>query len=295
MGEGRQLAAALTMRRGPDLRAVTSGARSRRVIPVAIVVGLIVLAGAADAAPCANEDFIQHVSGDAQCLLMRRFGPVEAKTLVVWIHGDVSSGGPADYHFALADRAARALEAEGVVSVALVRPGYPDGSGESSGVALLESGRADHYTRANVGEVGAALARLRAHERPARLVVVGHSGGAATAAILLGLRPGLIDAAVLVSCPCDLVAWRDGHRAWSRSENPIAWADRVEPPVRVVALTGERDDNTGPDLARRYVAKLQARGVDARFERVAGETHNGAFRSPAVLEAVRGLLGVAAR
>ena len=84
----------------------------------------------------------------------------------------------------------------GVAAVALVRPGYPDGAGESSGVAALHAGRNDHYTKENVEEVGAALARLRERAGAKRLVVVGHSGGAATTAILLGMKPGLIDAAV---------------------------------------------------------------------------------------------------
>ena len=120
-------------------------------------------------------------------------------------------------------------------------------------------------------------------------MVVGHSGGAATTAVLLGMKPGLIDGAVLVACPCDVAAWRSGRRAWSRSENPILWADRVGRATRVVALTGDRDDNTAPELARGYVAALAARGIDAVFRALPGESHNGAFRSPEVLEAVRSL------
>jgi pimeloyl-ACP methyl ester carboxylesterase len=262
-------------------------AGARRLL---LVVAASLFAGAAGAAPCTREDFELKVSGDAQCLAMRRYGAAEPRALLVWLHGDVSDGGPGNYHFAIARRAAEALGADGVLSVALVRPGYDDGNGESSSVALLESGRADHYTKANVGEVGAAIERLRAHFKPARVIVVGHSGGAATTAVLLGMKPGLIDAALLVACPCDLVAWREGRRPWNRSENPLRWADRVAAATRVVALTGERDDNTAPDLARRYVAALQARQVDAAWRVLPNETHNGAFRSPAVLEAVRDLL-----
>jgi protein-S-isoprenylcysteine O-methyltransferase Ste14 len=36
------------------------------------------------------------------------------------------------------------------------------------------------------------------------VVVAGHSGGAAIAANILGRRPALIDAALVVSCPCDV-------------------------------------------------------------------------------------------
>lgn len=246
-------------------------------------------AGAA-AATCAHDDFETHVSGASQCLLMRRFGSPKPTTLLVWLHGDVSSGGPADYHFAVARKAAEDFAGSDVMSVALVRPGYADGSGESSSVALMQVGRSDHYTAENVGEVGSAIEHLKARFAPARVVVIGHSGGAATAALLLGMRPRLFDAALLVACPCDLVAWRSGRRPWGRSENPLAWAAKTDHGAHVIALTGTADDNTSPELARSYVSALQAVGVDAVFSPVEGATHNGSFRAPEVMAAVGRLI-----
>jgi len=267
-----------------------AGSRRRIVRLRAPALFLLLFAAAlsARAAPCESEDFQVRVSGVSQCLVMRRFGVDDPEVLLLWIHGDVSSGGPADYHFARASQAAGVLPGR-ILSVALVRPGYSDGSGNESSVALTQAGRSDHYTRENIAEVGAAIERLRARFKPRRVVVVGHSGGAATTAVLLGMKPGLIDGAVLVACPCDIAAWRSGRRAWSRSESPILWVDRVDRAARVVALTGDRDDNTAPELARAYVAALTARGIDAVFRAVPGESHNGAFRSPEVLEAVRSL------
>lgn len=249
----------------------------------AVVLLAACASASAFAQPCPQDD-ASRVSGVAQCLLVRAYGPARADVLVAWLHGDLSSGGRANYHFALAERSAAALP--GIAALALVRPGYPDGAGASSGVAALHAGRNDHYTKENVEEVGAALAKLRERAGAKRLVVVGHSGGAATTAILLGMRRGLIDAAVLVACPCDLAQWRVGRRAWGRSENPIAWVDRVDATARVVALTGDADDNTAPALAERYVGALRARGVDATFVLLPGESHNGALRAPAVMEAV---------
>jgi dipeptidyl aminopeptidase/acylaminoacyl peptidase len=103
------------------------------------------------------------------------------------------------------------------------------------------------------------------------------------------MRPGLVDAMLLLACPCDTVAWRQGRRAWTRSENPMAWAGKVAPPTRVIAMTGTKDDNTAPALAIAYVDALKSRGVDARFEAVSGETHNGIVRSDAVAAAIREL------
>lgn len=242
------------------------------------------------ASPCANDDLESRVSGVSQCLLMRRYGPLEPEAMLVWLHGDVSKGGPAAYHFAIAREAATQLAPLKVLSVALVRPGYPDGSGASSSVSLQSAGRWDHYTEDNMAEVGAAIERLRSHFMPKTLVLVGHSGGAATGAVLLGMRPGLIDAAVLVSCPCDLVAWRFGRREWGRSENPMKWAERVNSQTAVIALTGTRDDNTSPELARSYIDALRSRGVEAQLLTLPAEDHDSAFRSPEVINAVRNLL-----
>jgi pimeloyl-ACP methyl ester carboxylesterase len=251
---------------------------------------LVLLAQCATAAPCASEDFETHVSGLSQCLLMRRFGPLQPEVIVVWLHGDLSSGAPANYHFGAAQAAATAFAGSTLLSIALVRPGYPDGGGESSSVAMLHSGRADHYSAENLVEVGTAIARLREHFHPASVIAVGHSGGAATAAVLLGMMPGLIDAALLVSCPCDLVAWRSGRRAWSRSENPIRWADKVSASARVIALAGSADGNTPPALSRAYVDALQARGVAASLEILPDATHDGAFRAAAVGNALQRLM-----
>ena len=245
--------------------------------------------GNGSAAPCAADDDT-HVTGVSQCLLMRRFGSAEPKTMIVWLHGDVSSGGPATYHFQYAKKAADTFAAANVMSIALVRPGYPDDSGESSGVDPTENRRFDHYTAQNVGEVGAAIERLRLKYNPASVIIVGHSGGAATAAILLGMKPQLAEAAVLVSCPCDLVAWRSGRRAWSRSEDPMHWADKVSPSARVVALTGSSDQNTSTELAKAYVEALRARGIDATFEAVRFASHDSALRASEVTDAVANLL-----
>lgn len=236
------------------------------------------LAQTAQAALCENEDFEQRVNGTSQCLQMRRYGAENPQAMVIWLHGDVSSGGPANYHFLSAQQLAKEDFASKVMSIGLVRPGYPDGDGHTSGVAEGQGGRSDHYTRDNLTEVATAIERLRAKYQPARLIVAAHSGGAASTASIIGIKPGLIDTALLVSCPCDTVAWRSGRRAWNKSENPTNWIDKIAPTTQVIAMTGEKDDNTIPDLARNYVEALRARQIDARFVLIPGMDHNNAFK-----------------
>ena len=249
-----------------------------------------VTATAAHATPCDPEDFETKVTGVSQCLLIRRFGPTAPARMVVWIHGDVSSGGPANYHFRYAQQAALEFSASNVMSVAVVRPGYPDGTGESSTVSFLHSGRFDHYTRENLEEVGAVIEKLRQKYKPETLVLVGHSGGAATAAVLIGTKADLADGAVLVSCPCELVSWRMGRRSWTRSENPTDWIGKISPSTRVIALTGTKDDNTPQSLAIAYVDALKARGIRAAFQPIPDGAHLGVLGAREVTEAIGTLL-----
>jgi pimeloyl-ACP methyl ester carboxylesterase len=242
------------------------------------------------AATCEKEDFITFVSGESQCLVMRQFGNPTPTTLVVWLHGDLSNGGPANYHFPHAERFSQKPYASQVLSVALVRPGYADGAGNESSVAFFHSQRRDHYTKVNLLEVGAAIERLKSKFKPKRVVVVGHSGGAITFASLLGLKPSLIDAAVLVGCPCDFDVWRSGRQPLAQSENPMTWVARVRPDVKVAALTGSNDDNTFPKTAESYIDALKKRQIDAVFKLLPDYSHNGSFTSPEVFKTVADFL-----
>ena len=68
------------------------------------------------------------------------------------------------------------------------------------------------------------------------------------------------------------------------------WAEKIPATTRIVALTGSRDDNTIPDLAKRYVDTLLSRGVPARFLEVPDTTHNDALSAKEVNEAIAELI-----
>lgn len=245
---------------------------------------------------CKAPDFEQNVSGQEQCLRMRRYGSTTPEVMLVWLHGDVSSGGPADYHFPIARKAAEKFSAANVLSVALVRPGYPDGSGEISTSSEPLRQRFDHYTKENIAEVATAIKHLRDKFKPNKVIAIGHSGGAASSALVMGMTPGLLDAAILVACPCDLASWRSsgGKRPWYNSEDPMKWVDKIDPTTHVIALTGRNDNNTFPEIAESYIQALQARKITAEFQVLSGENHNSAFRTPEVFDAVQKMIAVKA-
>jgi pimeloyl-ACP methyl ester carboxylesterase len=120
------------------------------------------------------------------------------------------------------------------------------------------------------------------------VIYVGHSGGAAIGGVLIGKARGLIDAAVLVSCPCDIPRWlRERHQpAWRRSVSPSLYGPRVPRTTRVAVIAGETDLNTFPAQAEDYVRRLARRGVDARFILVAGAGHGLSGLGPATVKAV---------
>ncbi len=210
------------------------------------------------------------------------FGPLKGTkygsggtSVVVFLHGDVSRGGPATYHKDLMRR----LGDDGLTGIALLRPGYSDGIQASSG---SNHKRRDQYTKTNNDLVAKALSAIKSSHSGKRLVVAGHSGGAAQLGAIIGRYPGLVDSAILVACPCDIKSWRARYRPFPRSEqqSPIKFAGSIGPNTRVIALTGALDDNTFPALAEAYVAKAKAAGTPARFVNVAGADHwNGTLQS----------------
>lgn len=254
----------------------------------------LAIAGGAGAAPCAQEDPRAAVTGAGECIALRLYAapdPGPSPVLVAVLHGDIVGGGPADTHFAVAEELAR--RSRGALVAALLRPGYADGRGlASSGDAL---GRVDNYTATAIDALAGAIARLKQAHGARRVVLVGFSGGAALAAVILGRHRDLADAGLIVACPCDIHAWRAERkgRAWTRSESPADYVARTPATTRVIALVGEIDGTTPAWLTRDWVARLQAAGVPARAERRPGLGHLGIFKPDLVAPLLAELLAPA--
>ncbi|MAL76549.1 MAG: hypothetical protein CMM62_16390, partial [Rhodospirillaceae bacterium] len=105
------------------------------------VFGLLVLPTLSIVAPaqasdddCRPADNQTYVQGGEECLAIQTYlpgTPAQTKTLVIVLHGDLSSGGPADYIFPVAETAAEM----GAVGVAMMRIGYSGGGRSSTGRA----------------------------------------------------------------------------------------------------------------------------------------------------------------
>jgi pimeloyl-ACP methyl ester carboxylesterase len=263
------------------------------------IVGLSILLcawGVAYAQPCAElppERTVADALGGCLALLPMAETKVGAKVLIVMLHGDGEGQlGPkqVDRWSAIG----RSLVDKERNVFFMIRPGYQSPVGHSSGWANPKD---DDYTAHNMGRVAGALSVLRQTFKPEKLVLVGHSGGAATSALILGRHPGVADAALLLSCPCDVPPWREHRNAqrgrggpWGNSLNPLEFVPAIPTGTPVLAVTDGQDDNTLPEFARRWVTQAASHGARARFEEIDGYTHASIQQWPGIARSVTNLL-----
>lgn len=190
--------------------------------------------------------------------------PRATQTAVVILHDDVAGDAPVD-RAALAERAAAAVPAG--AAVLLLRPGYaaPDGT-RSDGER--GDGIGDGYGPDAIRLVGESLRSIRAKYADARIVLLGEGGGAALAANVASARPQLVDAMLLVDCPCALPEWRKARARKDKrfaapvdSLDPLQTAGGIMSRTRVGMLS--REDMSR--YARPYAEALALRGIATEY------------------------------
>ena len=274
----------------PKIKFRNGGVEMRCARLMFMILGLFLSQSAHAYASCPKDaDQTRWIDGGNLCLAMRLAGRVDsgkAKKLVVLIHGDVSAGGPADYMY----KRAVALGNDETIAVALIRPGYEDSRGNISQGS--HNNRRDHYTAANIDAIADAIRRLKERYGVTRTIIMGHSGGAAISGVMLGRHSGIADGAVLVSCPCNIPEWRQqwGKNLWQNSLSPHAFVDGIPSASTIIAITGNKDGNTSPDLGISYVNILRKRGIAASFLNVEEGEHGFGKLWPAARDAVKRLL-----
>jgi pimeloyl-ACP methyl ester carboxylesterase len=228
-------------------------------------------------------------------LFTQGFGakPSAAPTLYVVVHGDGARTKVDTSDFA---RTLAAAE-PGSAVVRLLRPGYSDGAGgQSPGTRGTSS--TDDYSAERIAAVGDAIAALRTRYRRARVVAIGEAGGAIVVANLAGLRPGLVDGIVLVSCPCALPEWRKFIAAREPNEprwkeklvslDPLQTAGGIQPGLRAAILIGGADTRVPARFSRSYAEALSLRGIATDF-RIIPDRTAPVLEDPQVIEATRRL------
>lgn len=244
----------------------------RAVVFLTILISGISATTPSQANDCDASDATHGVQGGNYCIAVETVSQSPGAPMIVVLHGDMSSGKPPTYNKWFAKRIAE--QVPDATIVAMLRPGYDNGAGKKSQGST--NGRRDHYTGINIDAVAGAIRNLATHHKASRTIVVGHSGGAATAAVAAGRLPGVMDAMVLISCPCDITRWRLERNAssWTASLSPSDYIKQVPLETRILAVNGSNDENTRPGLAKTYVSDIRKRGGNAEFVEIKNARHN---------------------
>ena len=248
------------------------------------------------AQPCAELPLSRTVSDQkGGCLALVPIVPTasSSKILIVMMHGD-GGGQLSQAQITRWTRLGETLQAPDRNVFFMLRPGYQSPAGNSSGWA---NPRDDDYTALNMERVAGALRTLQESYKSEKLILLGHSGGAATSSIVLGKHPGVADAALLLGCPCDVPPWRDHRNAqrgatggWPRSLNPLAFVAGIPAAMPVLAVTGTQDENTLPTFARRWVDAANAKSARARFIEIPGLSHSTILQWPDIASSISELI-----
>lgn len=206
-------------------------------------------------------------------------GEMNKPVLAVVLHGDLLP--PDDtYHYGFARTLA--TQNPNIVAFGVLRPGYSDEQGNrSEGDSLHATG--DNYTAEAIESVGFAIKHLQNRYDVSETVLIGHSGGAAIAALLIGHYPEIADASLLVACPCDLPAWREHmmdkrpNPVWQEPHqglSPLDSASDVSRTSIVKLIVGNEDDVVLPQYSQDYATALREAGVESTVVIAPGLGHN---------------------
>lgn len=217
--------------------------------------------------------------------------PRDDAPLVVVLHGDAPGRKPS-YQYLFASKVAQAIP--GTRVAALLRPGYADPFGGRSEGDRGSFAAGENYTPQVVEDLAVAIGEMKRQWGAQQVVLIGHSGGSALTADIAALHPDLVQTAILVSCPCDVPAFRH-HMArsqWSpvwlfpvHAISPIATLREMNPSISVLSISGDQDPIALPQYSEAYIAAAKHRGLNASMISIPDQGHE-IFLLPEVIQLV---------
>ncbi|MEM6620328.1 MAG: hypothetical protein AAF631_13655 [Pseudomonadota bacterium] len=193
------------------------------------------------------------------------FGPLEGWTFgtgkgptVVVVH---EGHGPKPF-LGWSERLAKQFPSATVI--AILRPGFRMGGKQSPGNRTFR----DHLTRENNAMLAEALKAAKARHGNRRLIAVGQYDGALQVGTIIGTFPGIVDHAILVSCPCDLPRWRIQRKKinnWTSSQSPHDYVRQIPSSTRIHMIGGARDGFIPVTHVRRHAKLLKKAGKNVKL------------------------------
>ena len=237
-------------------------------------------------------DILNEIFAGNSCTKVRTYRSANVTNkplLVVALHGDSPFNNPG-YQYRFAKLVAN--KNSNVISVGMLRPGYTDPIGRTSD-GVKGDAIGDNYDKKRVNQVAQAITELKKLYSPSKVILAGHSGGAAITANLISLFPLLIDHIFIVSCPCDVNAWREDmfsltdksiFRGNIETLSPIDLVDHLSKKTIISIFVGKDDKNTRPILSEKYKKAATKEGSKVTLELI--EWQHNIFLSPDIINAI---------
>jgi pimeloyl-ACP methyl ester carboxylesterase len=247
---------------------------------------------------CEGKDTLNYIKTQNGCLFVKVFksDSITLKpNLLIVIHGDAPFN-PPTYQYKLSQNISDQVKNTIIVSV--LRPGYKDNDGnKSDGKKGLTTG--DNYTLEVISSLTEVIEELKIRFKPSKTIIVGHSGGAAISADIVSLTPNLINKTILVSCPCDVDAFRKSmaekqsyYKAWrdsTKSISPTNIIKNVNQNNDIILLHGQNDDIVPFEIAENYFKKLKNSKIKVQLIPIANSGHE-IFLTETVLTVLKSIL-----
>lgn len=241
-------------------------------------------------------DILNEIFAGNSCTKIRTYRSADVSDkpiLVVALHGDSPFNNPG-YQYRFAKLVAN--KNSNVTSVGMLRPGYTDPLGRTSD-GVKGDAIGDNYDKKRVNQIAKAIKELKKLYSPSKVILAGHSGGAAITANIVSLFPLLIDHAFLVSCPCDVNAWRENMFSLTNKSifkgnivtlSPIDLVDRLRKETTFSILVGKNDEVAIPILSEKYKKAVIKRGLKVKLTLIEGQ--HDIFLSPDIINAITGII-----
>lgn len=239
-------------------------------------------------------DAVTRAGNKSHCLVVILSTPEKPaldNVLIVYLHGDNQGVAESARIGGMATNLANTVR---VPTISLQRPGYRGALGTSDGEFPI---RGDDYTADNVEIIFDALVNIKSASPGKRILLIGHSGGAAMTALMAARHATSADAYLLAACPCDIKPWREwrqqstgGAGYWPNSLSPQAEANRIGPDAMIRLIIGSKDDNALPKFSEAYVATLKDRGVAATLTYADGASHSDLRERPEFFQLVKDMV-----
>lgn len=210
--------------------------------------------------------------------------------LVVFLHADSPFRDPV-YQYDIAKEIVRSRP--GTAAASVLRPGYVDSCADrSAGSTGRKMG--DNYTADVVDSIASTIRQIQDDILPSRTIVIGHSGGAAIAALLASRFVELQEQSILVACPCDLSKWRSSMAKLTQNSSwlepmpglsPIDEIESIDLTKQIDLWVGDEDVVTPPILSLEYSAQANQLGKTVSHYVLPGGDHDMILR-PEVLRKI---------